>query len=423
MREYWIRQWLDALDLSDVTSVGEAIKNAANLDLAETLAAAAAAAEFSDSSESAGPKTAIASRVNDLSGITTCKGSPCLQRDLEHGLSHAFQYFDTIVVEGYAPFNFCSDIETDRDEASWDLKNHASVLLRAAQIGVEPHLDFRTKPNRFCSDHFETHAAEIGLTTALDPDLSTAAIELIATGAKMETENMGEDTWYYFTSPVLETGSQYIQHPGEEPPSIEGYADSEFRKICTSLVGDAAMSQHLGAPLTADARRLVDLAPTNSRDPSLADVALSLQLPVLAGLSTRELLKVRGDHEDEFEIFRAAITAAIDAKLRADPGKDPAQVAREVESDIVAPELAKLRLSLSKARSVLDKKMLGGVAVGALTTVVGLVTAMPLIIAPGLATLLGAPVVGHSKFLEDKSAIELKDLYFLHLADRQFSHK
>ncbi len=423
MTQYWVRRWLDAAEVSAPDDVMTAAEDGAWLQVAADLALAAYEAEDAIREQPIQPRTAIASRSIDLSGLTTCSGAPCLQRELDLGLSNSFQYFDHVVVEGFNPAPFLFDLEHDPVAAAWDLAGHAKVLLHAEAIGAEPFLDFRTKPNAFCTDHFERHAREIGLETALDPELAAAAVNLIRSGATVKVDRVHDQLWHRFKSPVFENGTHYVQFPGEPAPTIDDYATKEFRKICTALVGDVAMSEDLAAPITADAGKFLDLLPSSKRKADLGSVALSLELPVLHGLATSELLKVRADHGDQFEILRGAITAAIQERLKADPDRDPAEIARGINTDYIEPEMARIRLSMNKAREGLTNKLAGGITIGAVVTVVGIVTALPLLIAPGLAAVLGAPALGLPKYWDDKNAVEMKDLYFLHLAERRFSHK
>ena len=114
------------------------------------------------------------------------------------------------------------------------------------------------------------------------------------------------------------------------------------------------------------------------------DVAFYLRLPVLVGVDTETLLRVRQDEREHFIAFRDRLRAAIQERVRAAQTNDPSILAQEVKADLIDPALNDIQRRLSAARNVLVRKASASIGMGALMTTCGLLTANPLLITTGV---------------------------------------
>lgn len=144
----------------------------------------------------------------------------------------------------------------------------------------------------------------------------------------------------------------------------------------------------------------------------LGRVALRIQLPTFVGLSSRDLLAAIEDHRSDYIKFQAALRIAITEAIDKLDSKTDEEIAASVHRDFIEPELARINAELTQASRSFSRKLSTGVAVGVITTSVGLLGAMPLVIGAGLAA--GATVLPQAyKLFDDKKSIRTSDMYFL----------
>jgi hypothetical protein len=142
-----------------------------------------------------------------------------------------------------------------------------------------------------------------------------------------------------------------------------------------------------------------------------AEIALNLALPVLEGVPAAELIRVRQAEALSFERFRQSLRLAIQDRLT-NSQATPAQLATEIVDDVVNPALYDIQQRLSAAQDVLVRKSAVSIGVGAISTTIGLIAGMPLLLPAGVAWAL-LPGQHYMKYLEEKRDIELSDMYFL----------
>lgn len=97
---------------------------------------------------------------------------------------------------------------------------------------------------------------------------------------------------------------------------------------------------------------------------TLLGTSFSHELPVIGGIELRELLKVRRDNGDSFQVYRDALSKAINDVKDDDPRK-----MNQAFRDIVKPEIHRVNAALGSARKILLKDVLVSTAVA--TGVVG----------------------------------------------------
>jgi len=177
--QYWVGQWIDALDIRSPEQLRNAINDGATLKLARDLASGAelpdhelqlAAAERARDERPTRDDVLVAARPFDLSGLMNCPHEECLRASINTLFARCWHYFDTMIVEGAPPGHFA--FELDRNSPSrgvrWTLEQHGLVYLYLRESGALPHLEFRPKPSSWCTNHYAQAARVVGLAPMLE---------------------------------------------------------------------------------------------------------------------------------------------------------------------------------------------------------------------------------------------------------------
>jgi hypothetical protein len=146
---------------------------------------------------------------------------------------------------------------------------------------------------------------------------------------------------------------------------------------------------------------------------SPAEVAFNLVLPVVDGLSVKELLALRESEGDAFEGFRASLTQAIKERLKVADAvtTDIGDLAHELQVDVIDPALHRIQRRLRAAEGVLRKNHRYNIAIAGLATICGAFTSPDIATAVAAVALTGAGLV-ESQFTSEKRDIALEDMYF-----------
>lgn len=189
----------------------------------------------------------------------------------------------------------------------------------------------------------------------------------------------------------------------------------EVKKLLAFLTADlysaAQLERPIGASLPLHRRFLASSYAKKSAD----QVTFSLELPVLADVPIKTLIKIRADESEAFRRFRDALRAAAQDRLNASGVRDPSMIATEIRRDVIDPELRRIDARLRSVSRSLAKKTVSGITVGALATTCGLLAG----VAPGLAVLAGVTAMcgiagtAASKNIEEREEVALSDFYFL----------
>jgi hypothetical protein len=156
-------------------------------------------------------------------------------------------------------------------------------------------------------------------------------------------------------------------------------------------------------------RRLLD-QPVG--DP-VARIAFDLQLPIIENIPTAALVRIRQDEHEYFKRFQFRLRQAIEERRRLGSGAEA--IAKEIETDLIEPELQRLRDRLVASERALSKKAAVGMALGALATTCGVLSGLPLPVAlgAGVGTVVTMTGTAASKHIEEERDASLEDLYFL----------
>jgi len=187
-----------------------------------------------------------------------------------------------------------------------------------------------------------------------------------------------------------------------------------LRRYMAHLTSDIASAEQTRVPLGATIKlhkRLLQ----RSKEPTASSVAFQLELPILKGIATSTLIKLREDEQEHFRRFQDHLRLAIEEKLKLDPSSNVTELAIQIRNDLIEPDLRKIRDRLRYSESLLLKKSMVGVGLGTLVTVCGLIAGLPSVVTiPGmLAPILTVYGQAESKHLEEKRDIALEGMYFL----------
>jgi hypothetical protein len=140
-----------------------------------------------------------------------------------------------------------------------------------------------------------------------------------------------------------------------EPQAKLYLASEAFAEYMVDLVADVSVAREYDLPL-GSAQAFPAQMLRLSRPASVGDVIFQLELPVLEGLTPAELIAIRQTHVEYFENFRNALRRAARERLKLESNRSSMQIADEIRTDIVEPELAKIRTTLASAEQLIAKK-------------------------------------------------------------------
>jgi hypothetical protein len=180
-----------------------------------------------------------------------------------------------------------------------------------------------------------------------------------------------------------------------------------------AAASDLFAAERLHLPLGANVRfETRVMAAIRPMAPTLEQIAFQLRLPVVDGLSTKDLLALREEEGDAFDAFRSSLREAIQERIRIGEPSNTDSLAAEVEQDVIEPALIDIQRRLAAAEKLLNKKQSVNVALAALSTVCGLVgqpeLGMGVYLAAG-----GSAVNAEFKYMEEKRDVSLEGMYFL----------
>ncbi len=424
MSDYWLFRWLDEYD---VTNLQSAEARLSDTKAVEALREAANAAAVSLHAPATDGRSILAGRGLDLSGQLDCSHPSCRKKQVDDLFKHVWHYFDNIVVaDGTA-----HEVSTHWDDGPAHKRNewilsHIGVLLYLREIGGESLVTFREKI-RPCEVHWQKHAEDTVLRKVLDygETLIPVLVQEARISWTIETDGSGEFT---FNHPDFEhtvwgpLKRQQIEKRNEQQIQ-RAVAEAVLRRYMAHLTSDVASSQQTRVPLGATIalhRRLLQ----RSKEITPSSVAFQLRLPVLEGIPTKTLIKLRHDEKEHFQRFQDHLRLAIEQRLKLDTSIDSTRLAEQIRNDLIEPDLRKIRDRLAASESLLLKKSVVGIGLGSLVTVCGLIAGLPPIVTipATLTPILTMYGQAESKHLEEKRDIAFEGMYFLWKAVQHQPH-
>lgn len=413
--KYYLYEWLDEYGISSVWKAKRLISKNRALDLLRERALQALPSLVSSEP---GPNTLVAGRGLDLSGELGCPHPDCRINEAESLFRRAWHYFDRIVLDDH--FALCAE-----DEETWNnrpfvrklLLDDVKVLLHLRELDAEDLVCFRVKELP-CEKHWKMHAEQVGFTDTAE------LVRDLAIKIASEAEILWVDLprsgriGYRLYHELLDRpqwGSIPIGNHADERRLRRKAAREQVIFYMSHLTADIATARQFQAPLgsTISFYRHVLQTPQHT---SAADVAFHLELPVLEGISAKNLIALRKVEADHFNIFRSNLIKAIGERLRLEPHADAHTMAEEIRKEMIEPALAKIRTRLAASESSLKRKTAVSLFLGAVNTTCGLLVGGPVgtaTIAAGLSAAGGFTANATFKHLDEQREVELDDMYFL----------
>lgn len=418
--KYWQYRWIDEFDIHTMKDFSKVVKKRRNIDRFAELSVEQAA--FPLHERPTLPNSVVAGRRIDLSGGLGCVHFDCITPQIDALFGRIWHYFDSVTIDGHYPIpDLDSESARDAEMFYWGLEQRIKLLLHLRKIGAEPYLDFAPKPHSFCSEHYRKCAERFGISIMSDEDVLNKVTNRLLRESRISIKRY-PDSWHYTLShPRMDSVYGEFSHSEEitERPSAEKVVAEVLGRHCNSVVMDLYTATTLKRPLIQTPDAFWISVPSNDADKVYSEksVALEIRLPVLRGVPARELIRMRQDEWSHFERFRDALRRAVNDQITQSGDKHPQEIARSVVEDYVNPELARIESRLQAARKTLARKLGANVSLGGVATTIGALSAAPLIATTGIATTgigtIVASLTQIHKYFDEKSEIELSDLYFL----------
>jgi hypothetical protein len=406
-RNNWLRDWLSENELNDSSGAYSAAKDPAMLaDLVRR-------AQMQETTQVApmGSRCIIAGRSLDLTGYLACFHPECLTRQVDSLFHRVWHYFDKIMICGLDAHAFLDMLSTHPDHIPDWVASFSLPIFHIREIGADSLVEWVSKPPA-CVVHWEEYS------TTKEYRLPAKLAKIMAAALLSEGRvEVYQDVGLRLVHPDLYEGMavepiEYLKARSGKHEEIEHalamrVVENHWLGAATDLYTASSMKLPIGMGIGLETR----LATATPDSTSAEEVAFNLDLPILDGLPIRELLALRESEGDAFEGFRDSLTMAIKARLATEHG-DPAEVAREVQADVITPALHRIDRRLHAAEGVLRKNHRYNIAVAGLATFCGVFTSPDVASVILAAGLTGAAIV-ESQFTSEKRDIAMEDMYFL----------
>jgi hypothetical protein len=419
--DYWLLRWVDSQGVRSPEEAERALRESRTIDSLRD-AARMARAE-SEAPRSAEGNSILAGAGLNLSGALHCIHEECRRREVDRLLRHVWHYFDRVIVDDAAAVTLEFPESSIEGGLRFKLLQDISVALYLRRIGVLELIEFRRK-HIYCQEHWIETANLSGLTPIIDS--ADHIVAMLSESGNVKAELLEEgDIALSFSHPLIENPYSVIKKGGslggegkEGLPKVA--ASMVFNAYFSRLISDLATARHYGLPL-GSIRFHGELLKAISMQVAEDNIAFDLQLPILDGVPAERLIAIRNDEREHFERFKQALQLAMRERLKTRGSERSADLAKEIRTDVIEPELRRIHDRLAIAGDIAQKKVGVGVGLGIVSTVCGLFLGLPMPMAgfAGVATILGTTGPAVSKLFEDKAEIQLSDMYFVWRASGQ----
>ena len=412
-QQYWLYEWMDRNDVKDLPGAVRALASSSG---AISLQQLAAQAERSHESPAPSGYSLLAGSAIDLSGQLDCYHPDCLKKKVDELITRIWHYFDKVVLSDTFAHQVSHHWEAFIKQPNERFLTNIQVLLYLRQLGADHLVDFRSKP-RPCEDHWERHAADAGLQSALISAETLAAS--LAQDATIFQDTTSQDQWYVLQHPDFEH-TVWVQprfRSALPPSDMElrtAVAKAAVIRYMACLTSDVSAAQFHKLPLgcTVNFHRQLLASPGT---PDARAVAFDLGLPFLDKVAVADLIRIRQDHQDAFERFRDRLRIAISQMASLQHTDNPTDLAAKIRQDLIEPELRSISARLRRAQSSLTKK--GGLAIGlgTLITTVGLIAGVSPATASltGLGAAAGLAASATAELIDENAEASLSDMYLV----------
>ncbi|WP_447006646.1 hypothetical protein ACRAKI_09285 [Saccharothrix isguenensis] len=410
---YWLENWMREYDITSVSEYQRAIQSptvikALYQEIPEHL--------VREPSLKVEPYTVMAGRSLDLSASFYKACFACLRSELGVAVTRTAHYFDKLAVSGPIADKVMRDLGSgDKDRRARvlrDLQAHVAIVNYINNIGARDRVKFVAKPSGYCQGCYSIAAREAGITIFDDEKQRNEIVEQIVKTSRIITVRDRAGSWMAKISGPMIIGNQSKVY-GRDRPSRHTVAEDMFYAMSYPVVQDFMSSKRYKLPV-------VDIGETDwthlqkgsALEKNAHEVALKVELPAITGIGLEDYIRLEQDEQSSFIKFQAAVRSAIQECVKRYDSAPPDEVAQAVVDEFIKPELANIEQKLKVATRSLGKKVGASVAVGATVTSIGLVAAMPIVTAAGIAAAATWLTQLH-KFYDDRSGVESSEMYFL----------
>ncbi len=323
-------------------------------------------------------------------------------------LRRTWHYYDAVIVEDSIRHDLEFHARDSIEHRRRRLTSLLVALLHIRQIGAIDLIRFRDKP-KICGAEWRDHAEREGLVELIEiaNDLS-ARIQQEGRVTVESARGFRDVVVRHRFLPKGITRIRYragISRQVLVRDAVERAMASQYAYLRSDLVTANRYSSPLGL---ADDRATAILERTSNRS-----AMFELELPFLENVPVPTLLQMRADMGDLFADFQSALREATTSLQSAEVGAH--EISRRIESQIIEPELRRIRKTLDSARNTLIKKSLTGVALGVAAATVGLLFGVPLAASAvaGIAAAGAATNTGVGKYFDTQEDIRKSNFFFL----------
>lgn len=416
---YWLEDWVDEFDIASRQDFARAIKSPTVVkSLYDSIA----------DTEKLKPQghqvdfplySVLAGRHLDLSGSYRHPCMNCLSEELSMTMAQTMHFFERVVVSGPRVSLLAWALQqkdtATRKEALQALWPFIDFLLYVTRIGARERLIFAPKTEHYCEECLRVAARQFGVAALESDEQSQVILDKLLSESKFVVMRDRTGQWKASVNHPYLGMPYYKNTSGRRRPTRKEVVSGLFRSLSESAVHDLSASRHYGLPLfegfTAswldDARNSPDDGAVRADD-----IALHLEVPTLVGLPLERLVELHQQNQEGIVRMQRAIAAAIRESMGRRESDSPKRIAEAVTKDFIEPELASIENRLKSKQRSLGKKLSAAAALATTTTSVGLIIAVPLVIATGVGV-AATSLAQLYKYFDDKSEVETSDLYFL----------
>jgi len=314
-------------------------------------------------------RSLVAGTSLDLSGRADLWIAEGKKRQLDTLLKRVWHYFDDVVVAGPSAVEMKLLLDKDEQRFLEHIAADIELFQYIDEIGGRELLVFVDKP-LLGSDYSPEFVRQAR------PVINVLA-EKLANESTITWSDHDDHMHFVLNHPMLEHtqwGSIGKQHASDAHSSKEHAAAWQvLGPFLQCLVTDISLAHELSLPLGSTVALHGEILREMDSEVSGGDVAFNIELPVIDGLSITALLQLRQDENDSFELFRGALRSAVNERVAAiDLGRDARGLAKEIERDVINPELRRIRLKMDTTRKRLRRNSGLAVVAGGLITSCGI---------------------------------------------------
>lgn len=412
---YWLLNWLGSKRIRSISEAGVALSRKS------TLRELRAAAEQWSESVPFPPDSLnlVAGSGLNFSDDLTCPNPICRHQQVDLLFRHAWHYFDKILLPDRVGGLLLNPPE------NWPVKYRNESLLNAIEIVL--------------------HIQELGASSLVSYYPVNGKLRDAIDNDELDEPRHWEGAWEDVEGTMLEKAKfiikseskgKFLVNVSDPFLQVTNGVDIQLEKNDPSdedslrrFAAHRLTHRHMG-PLAQDIRTAHDLKGSlastvwsheqaliyMSKAPDPSSVAFHISFPTLENVPINELIEIRSANGDAFLSFRNSLTKAAREMSANYKSLGYEELARQIKSEIIDDEIAKLNKRLRTAKSALTRKVITAITLSSVGTLCAAFFGLFPAIATGtIAT--GAAIANinkdASKYIDDKREIELSDMYFV----------